>query len=184
MPFYDRILQAIRIASHSSSKSQPPSSVYSPHISTERDLLARPIRKYGPAPKAIHGDVSLYSRQVGSPLFEKLPVELRDFIWELLLGHHTIHLFWHDRDTMRGFICPQQADGPRKCISMSHDANRAKELMWTSASHICESTIDQKKGFMPLLLTCRAVLVSSVPRVRFQCERCCYMPLTRKRQVL
>lgn len=68
-----------------------------------------------------------------------------------------MHMYWHDRDTLRSFVCEMQQVGKRKCVSMAHEENRAKELMWRSANHIDEKDIRQEKGFMPLLLTCRAM---------------------------
>lgn len=156
MAFYDAVLSALGIRPQ---KNSAPPATYSRNTPAERALLALPARKSGPAPLAILSDESVYIRQTNSLLFTKLPVELRDMVWELLLGHHTIHLFWYNRNKLRGFICAQQASRPKECISMQHAANRPRRFMPSSASQISEHSIDQNKGFMPLLLTCRAVLV-------------------------
>ncbi|KAF2681370.1 hypothetical protein K458DRAFT_406703 [Lentithecium fluviatile CBS 122367] len=121
--------------------------------------------KPGPPPQAIHSDPFLYTRQAACPLISKLPIELRDAVWEYVLGHRTVHMYWQDRDTLRGFVCDMQGgDGAQKktCISMAHAENRGKELRWGSANHIDEKQISQVKGFMPLFLTCRAVYISPV----------------------
>lgn len=138
----------------------PPAPPLAPHISPDtpqheaepqkRDLR---LRKLGLPRQAISGGDSIYTRQASCLLVSRLPIELRDAIWEYLVGHRTLHLFWHDRDTLRGFICEKQI----KCISVTHEVNRGKTIMWGSASHIDEGRIDQNKGFLPLLLTCRAM---------------------------
>jgi len=112
--------------------------------------------------QAIHTDPSLYTRQAASLLFTKLPIELRDSIWEHVLGRYTVHMFWHDRDTLRSFVCEMQCVAGKKCVSMLHGENRARELKWGSASHIEAKDLRLEKGFMPVLLSCRAVLVFTV----------------------
>lgn len=112
------------------------------------------LLKPGFLPRAISHNDALYSAQASSLLFSKLPIELRELIWENIVGRNTIHMYWKDRDTLLGFVCEKQSP----CISIAHSGNRniQGQLMWGSANDIQERDIVQLKGFVPLLLACRA----------------------------
>jgi hypothetical protein len=121
----------------------------------DKDRSPRTCLTRDPLAIAISPNPQLYSRQSSALLFTGLPVELRDLIWEGVLGGNTIHMYWKDRDTLRGFICSKQAS----CISISHSGKPASQRLfkWGSANDIQEKDINPEKGFMDLLLVCRAV---------------------------
>ncbi|KAF2007273.1 hypothetical protein P154DRAFT_558567 [Amniculicola lignicola CBS 123094] len=111
-------------------------------------------------PAAITGYGEVYARQAQSLLISKLPIELRALIWEHFLGGHLIHMYWQTGGTPLSFICKRE----ESCISLAHSTptrQGSTEISWTSIHPIDTSRIDQKKGFMPLLLTCRALYFES-----------------------
>ncbi|KAF2476357.1 uncharacterized protein BDR25DRAFT_65400 [Lindgomyces ingoldianus] len=126
---------------------QPGSPIPSPSDS----LQTRPLPKRGPAQPAISGNCEVYERQASSLLMSRLPLELRNMIWERVLGGNYIHMYWRDRDTLLGFICEEQ----KQCISLAHSSE--SNVPWDSAVTIKDEDIDQGKGWMGLLLSCRAV---------------------------
>ncbi|KAF2741420.1 hypothetical protein EJ04DRAFT_547770 [Polyplosphaeria fusca] len=138
-----------------SSQPNPPSSTPAGVPDTSRPSKQPSLSIY-PSPKwprkAITGNPDQYSNQKYSLLFLKLPVELREQIWEYVVGGNLIHMFWSDRETLLGFVCERQ----KRCISISHEANTGKEVKFRTANMINLTDIDQSKGFMDVLLTCRS----------------------------
>ncbi|KAF2110177.1 hypothetical protein BDV96DRAFT_651323 [Lophiotrema nucula] len=153
MPFLSRAFRTLSFQSQSpASQADKPF----PDLSGPPSRIHLPL-KPGPHPQAIVGNAQVYSKQAPSFLFSKLPVELREMIWEYCMGGHLIHMFWQDRDTLLGFVCDKQ----NKCPSLWHQENRPHELRWDTVHLMKESELNQEKGFMDLLLTCQAVYIEA-----------------------
>ena len=82
--------------------------------------------------------------QSESPLFSKLPFELREQIWKECVGGEMLHIYWSDRH-MHGLVC-QTPEDPRWSIDHS---------CWRSWQH--EQRFLEARGLIALLLTCRRV---------------------------
>ncbi|ORY08738.1 hypothetical protein BCR34DRAFT_589814 [Clohesyomyces aquaticus] len=119
---------------------------------SKKDLGRPNVSRHKPANAAISGDTHrTYELQASSMLMAKLPLELRDMIWEHVLGGNLVHMYWKDKETLLSYICSRQ----KECESLVHDPK--KNVDWDSAAVIREDKIDQRKGWMPLLLSCRAI---------------------------
>ncbi|KAH7127006.1 hypothetical protein B0J11DRAFT_505715 [Dendryphion nanum] len=144
---FGRILQTIGLQRPVASGSKIPFSQLQPQQKTL--ALLKPC---GPS-QALQVFEDIYSRQASCILFAKLPIELRELIWEQIVYVGLIHMYWANRDRLRSFICAKQAE----CVSYSHEKNRGKQSRWGTSHEIKEDDIDEEKSAMNLLLTCRAI---------------------------
>lgn len=87
--------------------------------------------------------------QSGSPLFSKLPFELREQIWKECVGGEMLHIYWSDRHT-HGLV-RQTPEDPRWSIDHS---------CWRSRQH--EQRFLETRGLIALLLTCRRVYSEAI----------------------
>lgn len=99
-----------------------------------------------------------YAVQASSPLFAKLPRELRDVVWGYVVGGRLVHMNWvsgrRDRDGgCRGEAWIRQLNG-EVCVGLAHGCGLCYRRWGTRPSH---EGGDGVVGVREVLGVCRAV---------------------------
>lgn len=98
--------------------------------------------------KAIQNEPNMYTRQASSLLIAKLPVELRNIIWTYVLGNRTVHLYYHDTESLRSYVCGHQNILPH--------AGSQDRRQWSGGT-LCYGDLYKvrNKGWIGALTACR-----------------------------
>ncbi|PGH05026.1 hypothetical protein AJ79_06913 [Helicocarpus griseus UAMH5409] len=101
--------------------------------------------------------------QPSSLLLSRLPLEIRSYIYELLLGGKTIHLIRTDEPKIRHCLCPFRRRKYHLVLFRPEEASWCYCIMFNKGMPVEEDEEPSRtKQRIPLLLTCRQIYSEAV----------------------